>query len=204
MFACIKYVNQSGFDKAVIHTVDTDVVVLGLYYQACIDCGIFIHLGCGSKKWLLELKNTELRRELYVALPGLHALTGCNSTSFIRGIEKEKAYKIFEQNEIYTDAFLLLGDFGVVPPNVIDLLEQFVCHLYNFPEDKDISEVKYQRFISRTKKKINPETFPPIKDEFLLPTKSSNYEINDEINIPITPCNTASSRSWLPIKRRKN
>ena len=31
MFFCIKYVNESGFDKAVIHTVDTDVVVLGLY-----------------------------------------------------------------------------------------------------------------------------------------------------------------------------
>ena len=100
MFACIKYVNQSGFDKAVIHIVNTDVVALGLYYQAFIDCRVLIHLGCGSRKWLLELKNTELPRELCVAFPGLHALTGCYSTSFILGIGKEKAYKIFEQNEV--------------------------------------------------------------------------------------------------------
>ena len=48
----------------------------------------------------------------------------------MHGIRKEKAHKIFEQNEVYTDAFSLLGEFEVVPPNVIDLLEQFVCHLY--------------------------------------------------------------------------
>ena len=79
-----------------------------------------------------------------------------------------------------------------------------VCHLYNFPEDKDINEVRCQRFISQIIKKINPETLPPTKNEFFLPMKRSNYEINDEINIPITPRNTASSRSWLSIKRRKN
>ena len=49
VFTCIKYVNESGFDKAVVHTVDTDVIALGLYYQAFIDCEIFIHFGCGSK-----------------------------------------------------------------------------------------------------------------------------------------------------------
>ena len=172
VFTCIKYVNESGFDKAVVHTVDTDVVVLGLYYQAFIDCGIFIHLGCGSNKRLLELMNAELSRELCVALLRLHALTGCDSTSFIHGIGKEKAYKIFEQNEVYTDALSLLSEFEVVPPNVIDPLEQFICHLYNFPEDKDINEVRYRRFISRTKKKIDPDTLPLTKDEFFL---RSNY-----------------------------
>ena len=80
VFSCIKYVNESGFNKTVIHTVDTNVVALGLYYLAFIDCRIFIHLGCGSKKQLLELKNAELSRKLCMALPGLHALTWCNST----------------------------------------------------------------------------------------------------------------------------
>ena len=51
-----------------------------------------------------------------MAMPELHALTGCDSTSFIHGIGKEKAYKIFEQNEVYTDAFPLLGEFEVIPP----------------------------------------------------------------------------------------
>ena len=83
--------------------------------------------------------NAELSRELCVALPGLHTLTG---------IRKEKVYKIFEQNEVYTDALSLLGEFEVVPSNIINLLETFVCYLYNFPEDKDINEVRYKRFIS--------------------------------------------------------
>ena len=109
------------------------------------------------KKTLLELKNAELSRELCATLPGLPALNGCDSTSFIHGIGKEKAHKIFEQNEVYTDAFSRLGEFE---PNVIDFLEQFVCHLYNFPEDKDINEVRYKMFISLTKKKINPESQP--------------------------------------------
>ena len=48
----------------------------------------------------------------------------------------KKNYKIFEQNEVYTDTFLFLGEFEVIPRNVID---QFFCVLYNFPEDKDIN-----------------------------------------------------------------
>ena len=75
VFACVKYVNDSGLDKAVIHTVDTDAVVLGLEYQAFIDCEILIHLEYGSKKSLLELQNTELSRELGVVLSWLHSLT---------------------------------------------------------------------------------------------------------------------------------
>ena len=51
-------------------------------------------------------------------------LTGCDSTSFIYGIGREKAYNIFEQNEVCTDAFPLLDEFEVVPTNVIDLFEQ--------------------------------------------------------------------------------
>ena len=135
VFTCIKYVNESGCDKAVIHTADTNVIVLGLYYQAFIDCETFIHLRCGSKKQLLELKNTELSRELCMALPGVHGLTECDSTSFIHEIRKEKPYKISEQNEAYTDAFPLLGESEVDPLNMINLLEQFVFHLYNFPEE---------------------------------------------------------------------
>ena len=76
---------------------------------------------------------------------------------------------------MYTDAFLLLGEFKIVPPNVIDFLEQFICHLYNFQENKDINEVRHKRFISQTKKKINPETLSPTEDELLLHTKRSNY-----------------------------
>ena len=83
----------------------------------------------------------EFSREICVALPTHHALTGSDSTSFIHGIGKEKSYKIFEQDEVYTDAFSLLGEFEVVPPNVIDLLVQFICHLHNLPEHKDIDEV---------------------------------------------------------------
>ena len=79
---------------------------------------------------------------------------------------ERKNFKIFEQNEICAGAFSLLAEFEVVPPKVIDLLEQFVCHVYDFPEDKDINEVRYQRFIRRSKKKINPETLSPTKKNF--------------------------------------
>ena len=57
VFSYIKYVNESGFDKAVVHVVDIDAIVLGLYYQAFINCENFIDLGCGSKRQLFGLKN---------------------------------------------------------------------------------------------------------------------------------------------------
>ena len=66
-------------------------------------------------------------------------LTGCDSTSFIYGIGREKAYNIFEQNEVCTDAFPLLDECEVVPPNVIDLLEQFVRRISMKSDTKDSS-----------------------------------------------------------------
>ena len=98
----------------------------------------------------------EFSREICVALPTHHALTGSDSTSFIHGIGKEKSYKIFEQDEVYTDAFSLLGEFEVVPPNVIDLLVQFICHLHNLPNTK-IS----MKSIQKTQNQLNQKENQP-------------------------------------------
>lgn len=73
-----------------------------------------------------------------------------------------------------TKSFSQLAEFEVVPPNVIDLLEQFFYHLHNFSQDKDTIEVRYKRFITQTKHKINPETHPSTKDEFFSHIKRSN------------------------------
>ena len=110
---------------------------------------------------------------LCVVLSGFHALTGWDSTSFIDGIGKEERCKIFEQDEVYTDALSLLGKSEVVPPRLFNFMEQFVCYLYNFPEGKDINEVRYKRFISQTETKINLETVQSQSNYIALIMKSA-------------------------------
>ena len=51
-----------------------------------------------------------------------------------------------------------------------------------------MNEVRYKRFISQTKRKINPETVPPTKDEVFTHKTIKLHCIANEINIPIAPC----------------
>lgn len=63
-------------------------------------------------------------------LPGLHAFTGCDYKPAFYGKGKIKAWKILKKSLETQKAFGGLGE-SVVDPAAYEVLEEFVCSIYN-------------------------------------------------------------------------
>ena len=65
-----------------VHSTDTDVMVILLYHAIKLEANVWMDLGCSSDNTrryvhIIELAN-HLGTAVYKALPGYHALTGCD------------------------------------------------------------------------------------------------------------------------------
>ena len=79
----------------------------------------------------IEIKlNRYMDEEKKLALLGFHATTGNDyvSSFFRRG--KEKSWKILEKFSRFMTMFARLGDTWDLSEEHLELLEEFVCHLY--------------------------------------------------------------------------
>ena len=60
MFLCAKHTQADEDAELYIHTVDSDVLLLALYYQLPLSIKILVQLGSGSKKHILDVNATTL------------------------------------------------------------------------------------------------------------------------------------------------
>ena len=83
-----------------------------------------------------EIIHETLGESLCNALPGFHAITGCDyNPSFYRK-GKKRPLTILRQSDEYRKAFSDLGENNVNIDAVFKKLETFVCHLYNIIKKK--------------------------------------------------------------------
>ena len=111
MFTHVKELSRLGYRKITIVTVDTDVVVIGLYafwdiYPLIEE--LWIEFGKGTdKKWIpIHIYAKTLGEEVCRALLFWYALTGCDTVSQFAGCGKKIAWKTWlafpEANETFT------------------------------------------------------------------------------------------------------
>ena len=106
------------------------------------------------------------------ALPGLHAFTGCDSTSAFIRKGKKLAFELVESDPELCNAMTIVGNSF----NCNDELEQgcarFVCALYG-DSGEDTDSVRYKLFCSK-----NAETchLPPTKDALKHHIARANYQ----------------------------
>ena len=81
-----------GFSSCKIITVDSDVAFLCLYFQCQLDINIYLQMGTGTKEKTFEVFSSDLSDDVLKALPSIHALSGCDSTSALVGVGKVKLY----------------------------------------------------------------------------------------------------------------
>ena len=97
-----KQMSQS-FEKIVIHTPDTDVLLIALGLGVNIDCKLFMKTGVKNKARIISLEG--IRESLQArygventdkaskALLGLHGFTGCDTISSFAGKGKVQPVK---------------------------------------------------------------------------------------------------------------
>ena len=108
------------------------------------------------------------------ALPGFHALTGCDSTSSFVGKGKSQAFKLLLQNPQVQLALQQLGQ-RFDPPDFSSLAsacEAVVCALYGSALG-DINAVRYALFCSKAS---DSSQLPPTRDALQLHICRANYQ----------------------------
>ena len=105
---CSKHAASLGFESANIVTVDSDVAILTPYYQIRIDISLSLEYGTSKKITIFDVASNTVDEDLKEALPGLHPLTGSDSTSCFSGQGKIESMKVLKSDERFVDADLLM------------------------------------------------------------------------------------------------
>ena len=118
----------------------------------------------------------ELGEKLCRALPALHAITGCDSTSALAGIGKKKGWQVLLRNEQHQDSLSLLGSQRNLSDGTTAQCEAFICDLYprSRMKPRTVDELRYFLFCQNRKQKN--ELLPPTSDSLLQHLKRVNYQ----------------------------
>ena len=114
-----------------------------------------------------------LRREL----PGIHGLSGCDSTSCFNGVGKVRFLNADKSDQRFIDAAALFGEEENLCQLVKHLLEELVCRLYRVPTE-DVDDARYKVFI-KGKSTPDPRKLPPTRDALHLHFDRANYQCHE-------------------------
>ena len=174
MFLAANFACSRGCQSITIHTVDSDVAILACYYARILSKPLYIKIGTGRNERILNVTEAPFEERLSISLPGLHAFSGCDSTSAFHGIGKVKWLSLVKSHEHYCDALCLIGESSIVQNVIFDIIEQMVCTAYGFEKEVNIDDVRYKKCCG--KEFPDPTRLPPTKDELKQHIQRSNYQ----------------------------
>ena len=158
--------------RIIVASEDTDTTVIAVRHAseiaaklsisvqdaASVDSNVKFCVQCGIAELelldIFQIANS-LGADLCLALPGMHALTGCDTVSFFKTKGKTLAWKIFLENHPrFTDAFKALGETVTESLSEVSLLslEAFICRLYQSktPLLENVTDVREKLFVTST------------------------------------------------------
>ena len=129
----------------------------------------------------------------------LHALTGCDTTSSLKGIGKVKPIKLFRKSDKFGEILCQLGETWDLEETQLKDIEHFVCCLYGFQRFKSIDQVRVhilrkkceKNGVLDPKKNIDLANLPPCFSSLKQHIKQVNYQVRiwklAEENFPERP-----------------
>ena len=100
-----------------------------------------------------------------------HSLTGCNTVSQFAAIGKKTAWKMFT----YSSSLQIIGSKDVDGQLMKDV-EKFVCKLYMYLKDTDITEIDLVGKEIFLQGKRSQDAFPPTNDALEWHIRWANYQ----------------------------
>ena len=110
LHCCHQAATESSANGIIVRSPDTDVFLLLLYHSHNVGQILLFDTGSGNKRRLINITRlSEIHgQEKCEALLGLHALSGCDSTSSFVKKGKITALKTFEKQPKHLETFLSL------------------------------------------------------------------------------------------------
>ena len=176
---------RKGFQKVMVRTVDTDVVVLAIamFNQIGAD-ELWLAFGTRSNFRYIPVHDVVAGMDprICATLPVFHALTGCDTVSAFSGRGKKTAWNTWEVFPEVTEAFEDLN----MSEATMALLEPFVVLLYD--STSDIMNVNDARKQCSTQKSRSLENLPPSQEALKQHIKRACFSL------------TAGTKHYFPIQ----
>ena len=190
MFLHVAHASRSGHERIAIKSSDTDVEVLACFYSINMPSQLFLESGTQARARIIDVTKVcdSLGSATCRALPGLHALTGCDSVSSFATKGKKKAFDIVQGNQVFRESVEILGER--IPMANFDQLEQFVCALYNDAKCHSVNDLRYKMFCKG--KHLQSHQLPPSRSALINHIKRANFQAYIwkhalEQNVNVTP-----------------
>ena len=181
------YGSSKGYKSLRVRSPDSDIFFILLHHAQRIQSELYFDTGSGNKRRLINVSKLAIKYgpQNCSALLGLHAFTGCDTTSSFKGIAKVKPLKLMLKKSKFESEFAKLGESWEVPDDLIVELESFTCGMYC---NTKISSVDSLCLSILTKKCGNPEkldprktvdltTLPPCSSTLLQHIRRANYQV---------------------------
>ena len=158
-------------DAVIVSARDTDVLVILISHFHRMQCNeLWMKSGTFKKQKYIPIHEVACRlptNSLQALIP-FHALTGCDTTSYISGHTKASAWKVFKEHHA------LLQNLGEDNFNEEDIknAEKFICYLYNASNASTVNEARHILFY----KKGKPEALPATSDALHHHIKRAHYQ----------------------------
>lgn len=146
------YAKEKGFKFVRVRSPDSDIFFILLKHAHELQgIDILFETGKGNKKRRINIGKLaqELSPLICDAFLGLHAFTGCDSTSAFRGKGKVKALKIVQKSKHFQKVFSALGESWEVTTETLVVIEEFTCALYGNRRIKTVNELRHSLLLTK-------------------------------------------------------
>ena len=146
------YAKEKGFKSVRVRSPDSDIFFILLKHAHELQgIDILFETGKGNKKRLINVGKLAqvLSSLLCDAFLGLHAFTGCDSTSAFRGKGKVKALKLVQKSKHFQQEFSTLGESWELTPETQVVIEEFTCALYGNQRIEKVNELRHSLLLTK-------------------------------------------------------
>lgn len=175
MFLHANHAASTGASHVVIRSPDTDVLVIGCSVAFAIPAQIIWQTGTKNRKRCISIMEIarSLGEDVCCALPGLHAFTGCDSTSAFFGKGKSTAFDLVKEGNWH--AMQQLGCQSTVTPDLLQLCEEFTCKIYSKKlAASGVNDLRYKLWVQNPS--IDSMLLPPTLDALRHHVYRANYQ----------------------------
>ncbi len=161
--------SHQGYDRLVIQSRDTDVLVLLIHHKHRFPAEVWMSAGTSKNPRFIPINNVveSLAPDIAVALPAYHAITGSDTTSQFSGHGKKSTWNTFISKADLLKPSVDTGSFDMVGA------EQFVMKLYNSSSTAaDVNALRAEMF----HKVGDLEKLPPTQDALRQHLLRSQYQ----------------------------